>query len=38
MALIGRKVLVVEDDESMRQAFGRLFEAAGLECDAFDSA
>jgi len=38
MTSIGRKVLVVEDDESTRQAFGRLFEAAGLECAGFDSA
>ena len=38
MVLTGRKVLVVEDDESMRQAIERLFEAAGLDCIAFASA
>lgn len=32
------KVIVVEDDASMREALGRLLGAAGLECAAFASA
>ena len=38
MVTEGRKVLVVEDDESMREAIKRLLDAAGFECGAFDSA
>ncbi len=34
----GRKVLLVEDDESMRSALQRLLCAFGFECDAFASA
>ncbi len=32
------KVVVVEDDASMREALGRLLGAAGVECAAFASA
>lgn len=32
------KVIVVEDDESMREALGRLLDAAGLEYAAYASA
>ncbi len=32
------KVLVVEDDDSMREAIDRLLGAAGYSCDAFGSA
>jgi FixJ family two-component response regulator len=37
-ALERRKVLVVEDDDGMREAFERLLAAAGYECSAFTSA
>ena len=32
------KVIVVEDDAGMREALGRLLDAAGLECATFASA
>ena len=38
MVLTGPKVLLVEDDASLRQAIERLFTAAGLDCTAFASA
>ena len=31
-------ILVVEDDDSMREAIERLLNAAGFECEAFSSA
>lgn len=34
----GRKVLLVEDDESMRSALQRLLLAFGFDCDVFASA
>jgi FixJ family two-component response regulator len=34
----GRAILVVEDDDSMRQAIARLLCAADFECDAYASA
>ena len=34
----GSMVLVVEDDESMREAIKRLLNAAGVECAAYASA
>jgi two-component system response regulator FixJ len=34
----GRKVLVVEDDDSMRAAIKRLLSVAGLECKTYGSA
>ena len=34
----GRAILVVEDDDSMRQAIARLLCAADFECDAYTSA
>ena len=34
----GRVVVVVEDDDSMRQALGRLLEAAGFQAVPFESA
>lgn len=38
MVTEGRKVLVVEDDASMREAIERLLDAAGFECGAYGSA
>ena len=38
MAAAGPKVLVIEDDESMREAIERLLGAAGFECAAYGSA
>jgi FixJ family two-component response regulator len=38
MAITGRKVLVVEDDDSMREAIERLLGAVGFECTAYASA
>jgi FixJ family two-component response regulator len=38
MVAEGRKVLVVEDDASMREAIERLLDAAGIECCAYGSA
>ncbi|MCK7492079.1 MAG: response regulator [Comamonadaceae bacterium] len=38
MAGTGRKVVVVEDDDSMRGAIDRLLDAAGFECAAYASA
>jgi FixJ family two-component response regulator len=38
MTIAGRKVIVVEDDDSMREAIGRLLGAAGSECVAYASA
>ena len=34
----GATVVVVEDDDSMREAIERLLNAAGFECEAFSSA
>ena len=38
MTIAGRKVLVVEDDDSMRESIRRLLGAAGAECVAYASA
>ena len=38
MVTEGRKVLVVDDDASMREAIERLLDAAGFEYGAYDSA
>jgi FixJ family two-component response regulator len=38
VTLPAAKVLVVEDDDSMREAIDRLLEAAGFACDSFGSA
>ena len=38
MAAAGPKVLLVEDDDSMREAIERLLGAAGFECAAYASA
>ena len=38
MAIVGRKVLLVEDDDSMRSAIERLLGVAGFECAAYASA
>ena len=38
MPTTGPKVLLVEDDDSMREAIERLLGAAGFECDAYASA
>ena len=38
MSAAGPKVLVIEDDESMREAIERLLGAAGFECAAYASA
>ena len=35
---LGRRVLVVDDDEGMREALKNLLDAAGFEATAFDSA
>jgi FixJ family two-component response regulator len=35
---LGGTILVVEDDDSMREAIERLLEAAGFECAAYASA
>jgi FixJ family two-component response regulator len=35
---LGGTILVVEDDNSMRKAIGRLLKAAGFECAAYASA
>ena len=38
MTAAGSKVLLVEDDDSMREAIERLLGAAGFECAAYASA
>ena len=38
MVIVGRKVLLVEDDDSMRSAIERLLGVAGFECSAYASA
>jgi FixJ family two-component response regulator len=38
MMIMGRKVLVVEDDDSLRAAIARLLRVAGFECTAYVSA
>ena len=38
MTVGGPKVIVVEDDDSMREAIERLLDAAGFECSAYASA
>lgn len=38
MVIVGRKILVVEDDDSMRSAIERLLGVAGFECTAYVSA
>jgi FixJ family two-component response regulator len=38
MTAAGPKVIVVEDDDSMREAIERLLDAAGFECSAYASA
>ena len=38
MAVAGPRVLVVEDDDSMRVALERLLDSAGFECSAYASA
>ena len=38
MAIVGRKVLLVEDDDSVRSAIERLLGVAGFECAAYASA
>jgi FixJ family two-component response regulator len=38
MVIMGRKVLVVEDDDGLRAAVARLLRVAGFECTAYMSA
>jgi len=38
MVIMDRKVLVVEDDDSLRTAVARLLRVAGFECTAYVSA
>jgi FixJ family two-component response regulator len=38
MVIMDRKVLVVEDDDSLRAAITRLLRVAGFECTAYASA
>jgi two-component system response regulator FixJ len=38
MAGSGRTVVVIEDDDSMREAIARLLDAAGFRCAAYASA
>jgi FixJ family two-component response regulator len=38
MVITGRRVLVVEDDDSLRSAVARLLRVAGFECTAYTSA